>query len=133
MARKKGKAPVVMIHGAFCGPWSLDGFRQKFEIAGYGVQVPALRYHDGGPPADALATTALADYVEDIESEIDALDKAPILLGFSMGGLIAQIIAAKREVAALVTLATSSPWGVPPSTLFEIGAAQAMLLNAPAW
>jgi pimeloyl-ACP methyl ester carboxylesterase len=33
----------------------------------------------------------------------------------------------------MVLLATSPPWGVPPSTLFEIGAAQAMLLNTGFW
>ena len=24
------KNPVLMIHGAFCGPWSLDGLKEKF-------------------------------------------------------------------------------------------------------
>jgi non-heme chloroperoxidase len=130
--RKKSRPPVVMIHGAFCGPWSLDGFRKKFEAAGYKVHVPCLRFHDIAEPPDALGTTSLADFVADLEDEISGLH-APVLVGYSMGGLLAQMIAARREVGALVLLAPSAPWGVPPSTLFEIGAAQAMLLNSGFW
>lgn len=133
MARKTSRPPVLMIHGAFCGPWSLDGFKRAFEKAGYKVKVPALRFHDGAAPPDALATTGLADFVADLEQEIAALDEAPILLGYSMGGLLAQLLAARRAPRAMILLATCSPWGVPPSTLFEIGSAQAMLLSTGFW
>jgi pimeloyl-ACP methyl ester carboxylesterase len=136
MARKTGtnrKASVVMIHGAFCGPWSLDGFKQQFEAAGYAVKVPCLRFHDGGKPPEALATTGLADFCADLEQELDTLNAPPILLGYSMGGLLAQLIAARRTIAAAILLAPSAPWGVPPSTLFEIGAAQALFLNSGFW
>ena len=132
-SKKTSRPPVVMIHGAFCGPWTLDGFKGKFESAGYKVSAPALRFHDGGKPPEALATTSLVDFVADLEHEIAALEAPPILLAHSMGGLLAQMIAARRDVAALVLLAPSSPWGVPPSTLFEIGTAQAMLLNVGFW
>jgi len=127
------KPPVVMIHGAFCGPWSLDGLKTKFQQAGYDVIVPCLRFHDAVPPPVALGTTGLADYVADLEEEIAALDAPPILVGHSMGGLLAQILAARRPARALVLLAPSAPWGVPPSTLFEIGAAQALNLNPGYW
>jgi non-heme chloroperoxidase len=131
--RKKSRPPVVMIHGAFCGPWSLDGFKQKFEAAGYKVHVPCLRFHDVEDPPEALATTSLADFAADLEREIAALAAPPVLLGYSMGGLLAQMIASRRQIGGLVLLAPSAPWGVPPSTLFEIGAAQAMLLNTGFW
>ena len=127
------KPPVVMIHGAFCGPWSLQGLREKFEAAGYAVAAPALRFHDGKRPPAALGTTGLADYALDLEQEIRALKQAPILVGHSMGGLLAQMLAAQTPAAALVLLAPSAPWGVPPTTLFEIGAAQAMHLQPGYW
>ena len=117
-----------MIHGAFCGPWSLDGLKEKFEAAGYRVTAPALRFHDVKPAPAALGTTGLDDYAADLEEEIEALKAPPILVGHSMGGLLAQMLAARTDVAALILLAPSAPWGVPPTTLFEIGAAQSMPL-----
>lgn len=129
---RRRKPPVLMIHGAFCGPWALDGLKQKFEDAGYAVTAPCLRFHDQKPPP-ALGTTGLADYAADLEEEARALGEAPLLVGHSMGGLLAQQLAARLPVAALVLLAPSAPWGVPPTTLFEIGAAQALHLNPGYW
>ena len=126
-------APVLMIHGAFCGPWSLDGLKEKFEAAGYRVTAPPLRFQDVTPAPAALGTTGLDDYAADLEEEIEALKAPPILVGHSMGGLLAQMLAARTEVAALILLAPSAPWGVPPTTLFEIGAAQAMHLQPGYW
>ena len=127
------KPPIILVHGAFCGPWSLEGLQKKFEAAGYAVTAPALRFHDGKRPPAALGTTGLADYAADLEQEIRALNKAPILVGHSMGGLLAQMLAARMEIAALILLAPSAPWGVPPTTMFEIGAAQAMHLQPGYW
>lgn len=127
------KAPVVMIHGAFCGPWSLDGLKRRFKEAGYAVTTPCLRFHDQKPPPAVLGTTGLSEFAADLEDEVRALGAAPILLGHSMGGLLAQQLAARMEVRALILLAPSAPWGTPPTTLFEIGAAQAMHLNPGYW
>ena len=132
-AAKAKKPPVLMIHGAFCGPWSLDGLKEKFEQAGYPVRAPWLRFHDEKPPPPALGTTGLLDYAADLEQEIAALGAPPVLVGHSMGGLLAQMLAARVPVRALVLLAPSAPWGVPPSTLFEISAAQALHLNPGYW
>lgn len=127
------KPPVLMIHGAFCGPWSLDGLKQKFEEAGYRVKAPCLRFHDQAPPPAALGTTGLHDYAADLEEEVRALGDAPVLVGHSMGGLLAQQLAARLKIRALVLLAPSAPWGIPPTTLFEIGAAQALHLHPGYW
>jgi pimeloyl-ACP methyl ester carboxylesterase len=127
------KNPVVLIHGAFCGPWSLEGLQRKFESAGYACTAPALRFHDMTRPPSALGTTGLADYAADLEEEVRALGAAPILVGHSMGGLLAQQVAARTKVSALILLAPSAPWGLPPTTLFEIGAAQAMHLQPGYW
>jgi len=127
------KSPVVLIHGAFCGPWSLQGLQQKFERCGYSCTAPALRFHDRARPPPALATTGLADYAADLEDEVRALRSPPILVGHSMGGLLAQQVAARTKVGALILLAPSAPWGLPPTTLFEIGAAQAMHLQPGYW
>jgi non-heme chloroperoxidase len=132
-ARADAKPPVLMIHGGFCGPWVWDGFAEKFAAAGYAVQCPTLRFHESTKPPAALATTSLTDYADDLAETLDGLETPPILVGHSLGGLLAQMLAARHEVHACVLLAPSAPWGVPPTTLFEIGAAQAMLLQPGFW
>ena len=111
----------------------MDGLKEKFQAAGHVVTAPALRFHNGSRPPPALGTTGLADYASDLEDEMKALGKAPILVGHSMGGLLAQMLAARRKVAALVLLAPSAPWGIPPTTLFEISAAQSLHLHPGYW
>jgi non-heme chloroperoxidase len=133
MTAGKGKPAVVMIHGGFCGPWALDGFAARFRAGGYQVATPALRHHNGGKPPAALATTSLTDYADDLEALVAALEEPPVLVGHSMGGLLAQMLAARTRIAAVVLLAPSPPWGVPPSTLFEIGAAHGLLLRVGFW
>jgi non-heme chloroperoxidase len=129
----KDQPVVVMIHGAFVGPWSLEEFAEKFRAAGYDVHTPCLRHHDKAKPPESLGQTSLGDYAADLEVFLDELDAPAILVGHSMGGLLAQMLAARRDVHALVLLAPSAPWGVPPSTLLEIASAQAMLLNVGFW
>jgi pimeloyl-ACP methyl ester carboxylesterase len=128
-----GKPPVLMIHGAFAGPFIWQGFAEKFRAAGYNVHVPALRHHEGENRADDLHQVSLADYADDLDALIGAFSRPPVLVGHGMGGLLAQMLAARAEVHALILLAPSAPWGIPPSTLFEIASAQAMLLNVGFW
>jgi pimeloyl-ACP methyl ester carboxylesterase len=122
-----------MIHGAFCGPWAFDHFRQPFEAAGYTVHVPALRFHGSPRPPAALATTSLLDYAADLQQFIAGLGSRPILIGHSLGGLLAQMLAARDLARALVLLAPSPPWGIVPSTLFEFASAQMMFFTGDFW
>ena len=134
MPRKPKRCPVVMIHGAFCGPWAFDRFRKPFEAAGYDVYAPCLRFHEGaGERSRALGRTSLLDYASDLEKFIAGLGSVPILIGHSMGGLLAQILAARAKASALVLLAPSAPWGVLPSTMFEIASGQTMLMTGDYW
>jgi pimeloyl-ACP methyl ester carboxylesterase len=126
--------PIVMLHGAFCGGWAFDDFKRPFAERGYAVSAPSLRWHDCGsaPPAE-LGTTSLADYADDLVEELSRLEAPPILIGHSLGGLLAQMIAARAEVRAAVLIAPCAPWGVLPSTLFEVAAAQALFLAGDFW
>jgi pimeloyl-ACP methyl ester carboxylesterase len=125
---------VVMIHGAFCGPWAFEHWRKPFEARGYKLHLPALRFHDCGrhPPA-ALGTTSLLDYAADLEHLLDDIGSPAVLIGHSMGGLLAQMLAAKRKVAACILLASSAPYGVLPATPFEMASAQALYLAGDFW
>ena len=84
-------------------------------------------------PPRALATTSLTDYANDLEALIAELGTTPILIGHSLGGLLAQILAARGLARTVVLLAPSAPWGVIPSTFFEIGSAQALFFAGDFW
>jgi pimeloyl-ACP methyl ester carboxylesterase len=116
-----------MVHGAFCGGWAFEKFRQPFEAAGYEVHTPDLRFHDRGkkPPLE-LGRVGMKDYAADIAALVKSFATPPVLAGHSLGGLVAQMVAAQAPVKALVLLAPCAPWGVLPSTLFEVVSAQAM-------
>lgn len=127
---KRSAAPVVMIHGAFCGPWAFEKFRGPFANAGYAVHAPTLRYHDcGGQPPRDLGKVSLLDYAADLQAMMAALPENPILVGHSMGGLLAQMLAARGAARACILIAPSAPWGVWPSTLFEFASAQTLLFS----
>lgn len=118
----------------FADPGRSNSFRKPFERAGFKVHAPALRHHSKGARATrALGTTSLLDFAQDLEAFLDTLGEAPILLGHSLGGLLAQMLAARAKARAMVLLAPCPPWGVLPSTLFELASAHTMLLAGDFW
>ncbi|MCU0612819.1 MAG: alpha/beta hydrolase [Candidatus Eisenbacteria bacterium] len=105
---------LFFIHGMWCAPWVWEGFTQAFEEAGYRCVRATLRHHGEGPgtPEPRLGATSLLDYAADLESEIRALGDPPVVVGHSMGGLLAQMLAARGLARAAVLLTPASPHGV---------------------
>lgn len=106
---------IVMIHGMWCRPWVWDNFRSTFEGRGFACHTPTLRYHDMAPdqsPDPRLGTTSLLDYANDLELLIRELNDRPIVMGHSMGGLLAQMLGARGLARALVLLTPASPAGI---------------------
>ena len=128
------RSPVVMVHGAFCGGWAFEQWRGMFEARGFKVHLPTLRYHDAGrhPPKE-LGTTSLTDYADDLETLLNKIGEPAFLVGHSMGGLLAQMLAARRDVRGVAALAPSAPYGILPSTAFEIASSQALYMAGEFW
>jgi pimeloyl-ACP methyl ester carboxylesterase len=111
--------PIVMVHGAFCGGWAFEAFRKPFEAAGCAVACPDLRGHADGDQPDAVAGVSMADYAADVAEVCARSSEPPVLIGHSMGGMVAQLAARRAPLRALVLLAPSPPWGVAGGTLEE--------------
>src|SRR5262249_31990639 len=105
----------------FCGGWAFDAFRQPFEAAGFETHAPNLPHHERGADLEQLAQCGLKDYSEALVLYARDLRAPPVLIGHSLGGLVGQLAASKRDVAGLVLIAPSAPWGVLPTTLEEHG------------
>lgn len=111
--------PILMIHGAFAGGWCFENFTNALSRKGWTCHAPNLRFHGDGSvarPDPRLATTSIADYTRDMTTFVAGLDETPIILGHSMGGIIAQKLAAQGLARALVLVASGAPWGILPSS-----------------
>ena len=125
-----GKPVVIMVHGAFCGGWAFERFRVPFEAAGFECLAPDLRGHG---PSIPVTGVSMGDYAADIAALIRRQETPPILIGHSMGGLVAQMAAARAPVRALIVLAPSPPWGVAGGSLEEAGSAVSLYALGPFW
>jgi pimeloyl-ACP methyl ester carboxylesterase len=105
------KPILFCIHGLWATPGTFTRLKSRFEAAGYEVVAPALPYHDRDPtlppPAD-IGTLTVEDYAQFLEAEIAKLPSPPVILGHSMGGLLAQVVAARVAHAGLVLLSTAA-------------------------
>lgn len=125
--------PIVMVHGAFVGGWSFERFRAPFEAAGHRVLTPDLRGHGPRARGKSLIGVSMRDYADDVAALCRTLDAPPILIGHSMGGLVAQLATRQVRPKALVLLAPSPPWGLAGWSVEEamtaFGAQMAGLLS----
>jgi pimeloyl-ACP methyl ester carboxylesterase len=106
------KPPILFLHGMFSTPKLLSDWVDMLESVGFRVHTPVYPGHD---PVDmaALSRVTLSDYIAHALAAYDAFDETPIVIGHSIGGLVAQHVAAAREPKAVVLLAS-----VPPGVLW---------------
>ena len=123
------KAPVIMVHGAFCGGWAFDAFRAPFEAAGHPVLTPDLKGRGGG----SRGMASMADFAAGVADIVRAQSQAPILIGHSLGGLVAQLAATRASVRGLILLAPSAPWGVAGGSMEEAVSAVSLYGLGPYW
>jgi pimeloyl-ACP methyl ester carboxylesterase len=86
-------APLLFLHGAFSGAWVwAERFLPWFAAAGRPVYAVSFRGHGGSAGHDRLAAHGLADYVEDARAALAAIGRPAIVVGHSLGGLVAQML-----------------------------------------
>lgn len=131
MAEDKAALGVLVLHG-FTG--SLDTVRLAAEQAkamGFPVRMPVLRGH--GTRWEDLRGVKAKDWIEDAHLALDGLleeVERVLVVGLSMGGLVALNLAADRPtaVAGLVLLAPALRFADPLSNLTPL-----MALLVPSW
>lgn len=134
-----------MVHGAFCGEWAFERFRIPFEAAGHDVIAIDLPGHARGDTLSgalgdsreasrgSVTGVSMSAYARAVRDVIDNQARPPVLIGHSLGGLVAQMAASRSPVAGLILLAPSSPWGVSGSTAEEGISAVALYALGPYW
>lgn len=106
--------PLVFIHGVCCTPGVWERMANELEGRGFSCHAPALPLHHPDAPAEALASLGLRDYCESLIHDIKQLnlDEPPVLVGHSLGGLLAQMLATRVDPQALVLICPESPAGL---------------------
>lgn len=109
---------IVMVHGANCGGWCFDEFRKVFEARGFTCHAPDLIGHgaDKATGKGTLAAVGMADYRAQLAAFLETLPAKPILLGHSMGAILAQQLAADDLALKLVLASPAPRAGILPPT-----------------
>lgn len=109
------KPPILFIHGAFATSKAWDKIVPFFENAGFSTYahtlVPDLRVKNN--PSPELARLTLADYANELLGVIKDIEAKhgmkPVLIGHSMGGLLAQYLATLNVCSAAIFVTPAPP------------------------
>ena len=118
-ANESGRQPVVFVHGLWLLHSSWDAWKAYLEARGYAAvavdwpgdeaSVAAARANAG-----SLAGTSVRDVADHVQEVIEGLDRKPIVIGHSFGGLLVQIIAGRGIAAGTVAIDPAPSQGVLP-------------------
>ncbi len=132
------RGDILLLHGAFVGGWVFERLRGHLSRRGWHTHAPDLPFHGpdhaGLSESDPrLAEMGLRDYRHALKDEIARLNTKPILIGHSLGGLLAQQLAARDLCRAAILLAPVPPWGVLPHSWQEVASGFALMWKAGAF
>lgn len=107
--------PVILIHGMWCTGRNWDRIAGVLKTRGYDCHTPNLPAHE--PVADQplqVGAKSVKDYLAFLEDYIARQNFAapPVIIGHSMGGWLAQALAARMPALALVLLTPAAPAGI---------------------
>lgn len=110
-------SPWLLLHGAGGGGWEWVIWERVLRARGLAVSAPDL-----APAAGGLAATSLGHYTQQAMAAAHAAGAAPVVVGASLGGLLAAQVAAALPLRALVLVnpLPPAPWhadlpAAPPS------------------
>ncbi len=107
-AEPSDQPPIVLVHGAANSASVWTYWQDALAQAGFASYAVNLRGH-GPTEHDDLSNTCMHDYADDVRSCVEQLDGKPVVMGWSMGGLLAMMVAATGEAVACIGLAPSTP------------------------
>ena len=133
-ANESGLRPVVFIHGLWLLPSSWSRWAAVFDEAGYAALTPGFP-DDPETVSEANAhpevfggktVGQVADHYADV---IAGLERKPAVIGHSLGGLLAQMLAGRGLSAATVAIDSAPFRGVLPLPISELRSSSAVLSN----
>ena len=107
-----GRPTALFVHGAGGGGWEWHVWARVFGAAGIEPVAPDLR-----PASAGLAATQLRDYAAQVGATLAALPRPRVVVGASLGGLLALMHGDAVDALVLVNPLPPSPWhtALPPT------------------
>jgi pimeloyl-ACP methyl ester carboxylesterase len=100
------RPPLLMVHGIAHGAWCYgEHWVPAAAEQGWPSYAVSLRGHGASGGARHLGRTLIRDYVHDVMQTITELPAPPVLIGHSMGAIVAQLVAERYPLRGLVLLA----------------------------
>ena len=110
---------IVFIHGMYMTPLCWEKWIDYYQSKGRRCMAPAwpgreepIEAQRKKHPDPALGRLKLRDVVDRMETFIKSLAGKPVVIGHSMGGLVAQLLLQKDLAAAAVAIDPAPPQGV---------------------
>ena len=133
-ANASGRTPVVFVHGLWLLPSSWNSWAAAFEEAGFAAVTadwpddpPTVAEANAHPEVMAGKTVGeIADHVAEL---IGTLERKPVVIGHSFGGLMAQIIAGRGLSSVAVAIDPAPFRGVLPLPISALRAGSPVLSN----
>jgi non-heme chloroperoxidase len=118
-ANESGRTPVVFVHGLWLLPSSWRLWQELFEEAGYAPLAPGWPNDPETVEAaranpQVLAGNGVGDVADHFAAVIGQLQRKPVVVGHSFGGLITQILAGRGLAVASVAVNPAPFKGVLP-------------------
>ncbi len=102
----KQRPPLLFVHGAYTGSWMWSKYIPHFTALGWQCYAMNLRSNYKSRAMD-MTRVSFADYLEDIREVMAECGGPPVLIGFSMGGILCQKLAETAAPAGLVLIDAS--------------------------
>jgi pimeloyl-ACP methyl ester carboxylesterase len=103
--RATRKPPLLFVHGIAHGAWCFaEHWLPAAAAQGFPAYAVSLRGHGGSGGSRHVGRNLMRHYVHDVMQTITELPQPPVLVGHSMGALIAQLVADRYQPQALALL-----------------------------
>lgn len=105
--------PLLFVHGTGHGAWCWEeNFLPFFADRGFNCHALSLRGHGKSEGRDKLKWTSIADYVSDVRQAVSEMERLPVVIGHSLGGLVVQKYLEQYDAPAAVLVAPSPSEGM---------------------
>ena len=133
-ANASGRTPVVLVHGLWLLASSWERWAALFEEAGYAAVMPGWpddprTVAEARANPRALAGQTVGRVAAHLDEVLGRLERKPVLVGHSFGGLLAQMLAGEGLAEVTIAIDPAPFRGVLALALSALRAASPVLAN----